>query len=160
MNKMNAKIKIVAVMIAAVACVGTSFARGPAPHRGHRPGPKPVMHPPKPPPPPHHHKKSGWGKGGRNVLPGFVGGVVGGLVADAVVKPREKVVVVTPPPVVAPPPVVVAPPPPVVVAPPPPVHTTQRVWVEGCYINQVQPNGTVVRVWQPGHYEMRQVIVQ
>ena len=36
--------------------------------------------------------------------------------------------------------------------------TTERVWVEGRYVDQVEPNGTVVRVWQPGHYETRTVI--
>ena len=29
------------------------------------------------------------------------------------------------------------------------------VWVEGRYIDQVQPNGSVTRVWNPGHYETR-----
>ena len=38
-----------------------------------------------------------------------------------------------------------------------PVYSTQNVWVEGRYVDQVQPNGTVLRVWQPGHYETRQV---
>ena len=41
-----------------------------------------------------------------------------------------------------------------------PVYTTQTVWVEGRYVDQVQANGVVVRVWQPGHYEQRQVLVQ
>ena len=41
-----------------------------------------------------------------------------------------------------------------------PVYTTQQVWVEGRYVDQVQANGTVVRVWQPGHYETRNVMVQ
>ena len=41
-----------------------------------------------------------------------------------------------------------------------PVYQTQNVWVEGRYVDQVQPNGTVLRVWQPGHYEQRQVLVQ
>ena len=41
-----------------------------------------------------------------------------------------------------------------------PVQTVQNVWVEGRYIDQVQANGTVIRVWQPGHYEQRTVIVQ
>ena len=36
------------------------------------------------------------------------------------------------------------------------VQTVQRqVWVPGRYVDQIQPNGTVVRVWQPGHYEVR-----
>ena len=29
------------------------------------------------------------------------------------------------------------------------------VWVEGRYIDQVQSNGSVVRVWNPGRYETR-----
>ena len=41
-----------------------------------------------------------------------------------------------------------------------PVTQTQNVWVEGRYVDQVQANGTVVRVWQPGHYEQRTVTVQ
>lgn len=32
-----------------------------------------------------------------------------------------------------------------------PVQIT--IWVEGRYVDQVQPNGVVIRVWQPGHYE-------
>ena len=59
---------------------------------------------------------------------------------------------------------VVAAPAPVVVTTPAvvttPVYQTQNVWVEGRYVDQVQPNGTVLRVWQPGHYEQRQVLVQ
>lgn len=38
---------------------------------------------------------------------------------------------------------------------PPPVEPQRQVWVEGRYIDQAQPNGTTVRVWNPGHYEMR-----
>jgi hypothetical protein len=41
-----------------------------------------------------------------------------------------------------------------------PVTTVQNVWVEGRYVDQVLSNGTVVRVWQPGHYEQRTVVVQ
>jgi hypothetical protein len=72
--------------------------------------------------------------------------------------------VVTAPTVVTPAPVVVTPAP-VVVAPAPvvvqqPVYQTQNVWVEGRYVDQVQANGTVVRVWQPGHYEQRTIQVQ
>lgn len=156
---MKDKMKAVAVLVAAVMCAAVGYAG----HKGHRPGPRPAVRMVKPPPHHHvhghhHHKKSVWGRGGSNFLPGFVGGVVGGLVADAVVTPREKVVVTTPA-VVVTPPVVVAQPAPVVVQPVP-SYTTQNVWVEGRYIDQVQPNGTVVRVWQPGHYELRQVLVQ
>ena len=41
-----------------------------------------------------------------------------------------------------------------------PVTQVQNVWVEGRYIDQVQANGTILRVWQPGHYEQRTVVVQ
>ena len=34
-----------------------------------------------------------------------------------------------------------------------PVVQRQPVWVEGRYVDQVQANGSTVRVWQPGHYE-------
>jgi len=149
---MNNKMKITMVMAAAaVMCMGTCFARG---HGGPRGGFGPrVMHGPSH----HHHHYSAWGRGGRNFWPGFVGGVVGGIVSDAIVRPAP--VVVSPAPVVVSQPVVVTQP---VVAPvvATPVYATQSVWVEGRYMDQVQPNGTVLRVWQPGHYEQRQVLVQ
>lgn len=147
---MNRKMKkIAAIAVVAVLGAGVCHAR---PHGGgHRhggPRPAPVVHRSAPPPAHHHHHgHSSWGHGGRNFWPGFVGGVVGGLLVDSVVTP--------PPVVVAPAPVVVTPP---VVATP--TYVTQNVWVEGRYIDQVQPNGIVVRVWQPGHYEQRQVLVQ
>ena len=109
----------------------------------------------------HHHGHSGfWG--------GFVGGVVGGLAysafSDPVVVSRSTTYVTTPTvvtqPVVVQQPVVTQP---VVVQQPvvqQPVTTVQNVWVEGRYVDQVQANGTVVRVWQPGHYEQRSVVVQ
>ena len=148
---MNKAVKMTMVL-GAVLCASVCMARphgGPGPRRGHGP----VMrggfgH--RPPPMHHHHHHSSWGRGGRNFWPGFVGGVVGGLVYD----------VVTPAPVVVTTPTVVTTPivtTPVVAAP---VVTTQSVWVEGRYVDQVQSNGTVVRVWQPGHYEQRQVVVQ
>lgn len=114
----------------------------------------------------YHH--GGWGRGGCHFWPGFVGGVVGsvvgGAVYDAVVGPRTVVVgspaVVAPSPVVVQQPVVVSQPvvtQPVVAAP---VQQMQNVWVEGRYVDQVQANGSVVRVWQPGHYEQQSVYVQ
>ena len=116
----------------------------------------------------HHHCHGGWwGRGGCNFWPGFVGGVVGGVVGSAIVAPRETVVVqqpavVTQPVVVQQPtvvtqPVVVQQPTvvtqPVVVQQPQP--QVSSVWVDGRYVDQVQPNGSTVRVWQPGHYEVR-----
>ena len=144
MNKLK-----MAVALCACVAVGTVFAgpHGPGP-AGHHPGPV-------------HHHGDFWGPGGRNFWPGFVGGVVGGVVGAAVARP----VVVTTPAVVTTP-VVVATPvvtTPTVVTTPvvtqtvvaQPVTTVQNVWVEGRYIDQIQANGTIVRVWQPGHYEQR-----
>lgn len=108
--------------------------------------------------PHHHHYHHGggwWGRGGRYFWPGFVGGVVGTAIGSALIAPRETVVVtqpavVTQPVVVQQPTVVTQP---VVVQQP--VQQVQTVWVEGRYVDQVQANGTVVRTWQPGHYEQR-----
>lgn len=151
-NKMK---KIAVVAIAAVVCAGTCVARphgGPGGPRGG--GPVRVVHGGGGHH--HHHHGSVWGRGGSHFWPSFVGGVVGGIVADTVLSPAP--VVVAPTPVVAPAPVVVTPAP--VVVQTTPVYTTQNIWVEGRYVDQVQSNGTVVRVWQPGHYEQRQVVVQ
>lgn len=157
---MNKAMKMMTVL-GAVLCAGVCMARphgGPhgGPGRGHGPvmrvggfghRPPPVHH--------HHHSHSVWGRGGRNFWPGFVGGVVGGLVYDTF---TPSPVVVTTPTVVTTPVVTT----PVVTTPivTTPVYTTQSVWVEGRYVDQVQANGTVIRVWQPGHYEQRQVVVQ
>ena len=165
--KMKMKMTMV-VAIAAVMCAGTSFAKGrpggghhgggPRPMMGghHGGGPRPMMgghhgggphgggfRPAPHHPGGHHHGGSFWGRGGRNFWPGFVGGVIGGALVDTVVSPAP--VVVTTPVVTTP----------VVTTP---VVTTRNVWVEGCYVNQVLANGTVIRVWQPGHYETRQVV--
>ena len=99
----------------------------------------------------HHHHHSAWGRGGRHFWPGFVGGVVGGVVGGALYD-----TVVTPAPVVVTTPTVVTTTPVVATT----VPAVQSVWVEGRYVDQVQANGTVIRVWQPGHYEQRTVVVQ
>ena len=150
MNKMKT---IALVAVAAVLCAGTTYARG---HHG-GPGGYGMHHGGGHH---HHHHGSVWGRGGRNFWPGFVGGMVAGALVNEVLDPAPPVVV-TPAPVVVsqPAPVVVAQPAPVVVTPQP-VYTTQSVWVDGCYVNQTQSNGTVIRVWQPGHYEQRQVLVR
>jgi hypothetical protein len=59
---------------------------------------------------------------------------------------------------VTPAPVVVAPA--SVVVATAPVYQTQNVWVEGRYVDTVQPNGVTVRTWQPGHYEQRTIQVR
>lgn len=123
---------IIAVVVAAMA-VG-AFAR---PHGGfHGRGhfrPAPIHH--------HYHHH-----GGRYFWPGFVGGVVGGIVYDSLVTPKVivKESVVTQPVVTQP--VIIKE---TVVQPP------QQVWVEGRYVERVDANGKTVRVWEPGHYEQR-----
>jgi hypothetical protein len=139
--------KVIVFAIALVAA-STLLARGHAPYRPPHVSVHTSHH--------HHH-----GSGGA-IAAGIVGGaLLGGLVASAVSTPAP--VVVTPAPtVVAPAPVVVQQPvvvsQPVVVAQP--VYQTQNVWVEGRYVDTVQPNGTVLRTWQPGHYEQRTVQIQ
>ena len=142
--------KRIIVFAMALVAASTLFARGHAPYRPPHVSVHTSHH--------HHH-----GSGGA-IAAGIVGGaLLGGLVASAVSTPAP--VVVTPAPtVVTPAPVVVAPAP-VVVAPAPvvvqqPVYQTQNVWVEGRYVDQIQANGSVVRVWQPGHYEQRTIQVQ
>lgn len=132
------------------ALAGGAFA---AP-RGCGCGPRPCT-----PPPPHyrHHYDCGdwWGRGGRNFWPGFVGGLVGGATVAAI---ANNSTVVQQPVVVQPTvtqPVVIQQ---QTVATP--VTQVQNVWVDGRYVDQVQPNGTVVRTWVPGHYEQRTVVVQ
>ena len=136
--------KIIALAVA-LAAASTLFAR-PGPggfrpgHGGFRPVPVPVGY--------HHHHHH---HNGGAIAAGVVGGaILGGLVASAVATPTTTVV--TPAPVVVQPaPVVVA---------PQPVYQTQNVWVEGRYVDTVQPNGAVIRTWQPGHYEQRTVQIQ
>lgn len=133
--------KLVVAVVASALSLG-AFA---APH--HRPPPRPIHHAHH-----HHHHYA------HAALGGFIGGVIGGVVYNAIA--ADPVVVAQP--VVVQQPAVVVPPPPVVVQPQPAVRQTvvQNVWVEGRYVDQVQPNGTVIRVWQPGHYEQRTVVVQ
>ena len=151
------------VVFAAVMCAGACLARpcGPGRHGGwHRPPPihhgwHGGYH--------HHHYHGGcWGRGGRYFWPGFVGGVVGGAVGTTLARPYySETVVVQQSPTVVTQPVVVQQPAvvsqPVVVQQPTvvqqPVVQRQPVWVEGRYVDQVQANGSTVRIWQPGHYE-------
>ena len=84
----------VAVVLLACAVTGAAFAR---PHGGFRGG---VRHAPIV----HHHHGGGWGRGGCNFWPGFVGGLIGGAVTSAIVEP-----IVASPTVVATPTVVTTP---------------------------------------------------
>ena len=53
---------------------GPRFGGGPRFHHGPGPG---FHHVPR-----HYHHGGFWGRGGRNFWPGFIGGVVGGVVYD------------------------------------------------------------------------------
>jgi len=125
-----------------------------------------------PPPPPHHWHGGGW-YGGYAVGAGLLGGLVGAAIYDSVRPTRtvvqtQPVVVQQQPVVVQAQPVVIQQPQPVVVQQQQPVVVQQQqtlpvaqptvkqtVWVEGRYISQTQADGTVVQVWNPGHYEQR-----
>ena len=72
------------------------------------------------------------------------------VVQPAPVVVQQPVVVQSAPAVVQQP--VVAPPAPESAAVPAPAFPTQRVWVEGCYVDQVRPDGSLVKVWQSGRY--------
>ena len=159
---MNTKL-MMAVGAAALAIAAFGKPQGGPPGGNPPPGgdaPRPIAKPApvghhKPAPPPARPHGGGKDHSSREFWAGVAGGVVGGLAAGVVAPPpRPVTTVVTTPAVVAPAPVVVTPAP-VVVTPAPVV---QRVWVEGRYIDQVQPNGTVLRVWQPAHYESRTVV--
>ena len=98
----------------------------------------------------HHHCGTGFAVGA---------GILGaGLIASAIYNATHPAPYVAPAPVVVQQPVGVQQP---VVQPivqpvvQPPV--VQNVWVEGRYVDQQNGAGQVVRVWQPGHFEQRQV---
>lgn len=136
--------KKTAVLILAICASAALFAR-PGPGFG----PRHVVRPPVPSHHHHHHSNGG------ALAAGLVGGaILGGIVASTV---TPAPVVVHQPVVVQPAPVVVQPAPVVVQQP---VYQTQNVWVEGRYVDTVQPNGAVIRTWQPGHYEQRTVRIQ
>lgn len=106
---MKTTLAIVAAL-AATMCIAAPHPHT-TPHRApHHP---PIVHRGpalRPTPMPHHRHHSAWGRGGSNFWPGFVGGVIGSIVAPVVVPP---------------------PPPPVVIAHPvwvPPVYGTRPVY--------------------------------
>lgn len=144
------KTKTILCALVAILAAGVCLARpGGGIHHGPRPSfhhfSSPRYH--RPPPPHHHHHHGGGG-----FVSGLVGGIVGGAIVSAIAEPAP-VVVQQPAPVIVQQPVVQQ-----VVQQP--VTQVQSVWVEGQYVNQLQPDGSTVRVWNPGHYEQRSVVVQ
>lgn len=95
-------------------------------------------------PPPHHYHYHYH----HSCISPWVGLIVGTFVGAAIANSVNNTVVVQQPVVAAP--VVTTP----IVTAPVVVQPTQ-VWIEGRYVDQVQPNGSVLRVWVPGHYETR-----
>lgn len=140
--------KVILTAVAILAAATLSARPGPRGPVGFGRGPAPMHH--------HHHRHHHGGA----ITADIVGGaLLGGLVTAAIAAPRTTTIVTPAPVVVQPAPVVVQQP--VVVQPAyQPVYQTQNVWVEGRYVDSVQPNGTVVRTWQPGHYEQRTVQIQ
>lgn len=157
---MNTKIlkNVALVALAAATVLSTSMVQA-RPHGGFG-HPGPIHH--GPPMHHHHHGGRGWAIGA-----GILGaGILASSIVDAVY-PRSTVVYPTTTYVAPATTTYVAPATTVVQPVVQPVTTTvvqptgqyvtqqQQVWVEGCWVNQVQANGAVVRVWQPGHYETR-----
>ena len=144
--------KLIIMLGVATVMAGGAFAHGWHGGPRHCWGPRPHYY--------HHHHHHGgyWGPGGRYFWPGFVGGVIGGAVASTIIDTSPTVVVQQP--AVVTQPVVVQQTAPVVVQQPAPVvvQQPQQVWVEGRYVDQVQANGSTVRIWQPGHYEQRTAV--
>ena len=159
MNKNIKNYVLVALTTAAVLVAGVAQARpgGPGPGRGPGRGPAPMHHGPGPIHHGGHHGGHGWAVGA-----GILGaGLIAGAVVDAVY-PRTTVVYPTTTyvqpttTVIQPTTTVVQPVTTTVVQPAGQyVNQQQQVWVEGCWVNQQQANGAIVRVWQPGHYETR-----
>lgn len=113
----------------------------PVHHQMHRPNVRPA------PPHLHHpinhysyhtHHHSSWGHGGSYFWPGFIGGIIGSTISYS----QPTVIKLAP--------VIVQP-----IVTPQPVIQPIQIWVEDRYVDQIQPNGTIIRVWQPGHYEVR-----
>jgi hypothetical protein len=123
-------------MILAVLCVFASMTILARPHFRPAPPPPPRHGPFRPMPPPlhrYHHS---------HYAPGFWPGLIGGTLIWTAISSRPSVVVTPAPAVVV------------------QATTTQQVWVEGRYVDVIAPNGTVVRQWQPGHWEMVTVPVR
>ncbi len=158
------------ILLSAVCLSVISGAFAFPPGGRHGPGPRPGGPGFGPGPAPMHMRPEPRRHG---FWPGFVGGLAAGVLMDATrplrpappPPPPSRVVYTTQ--VVEPAPVVVQP---VVVQQPVVTRTVvtdtvvsgepdavERVWVEGAYFNRINADGSVTRVWNPGHYELRKV---
>ena len=126
--------KLIIMLGVATLMAGGAFAHGWHGHHGWHP--RPVYH--------HHDHGGYWGRGGCHFWPGFIGGVIGGAITSTIIDTSPTVVVQQP--AVVTQPVVVQQP---VVTQPVVVQQPQQVWVEGRYVDQVQANGSTVRVASP-----------
>lgn len=114
---------IVVMMVSAISLVAR-----PKPNRIHRPGPvhRPVHHHHTPKHVHHSHRHHHH----HSIVPIVAGAITGYVIGKTITQPAP--VVVTQPIVVRP--------------------TETVIWEEGHYEDQVQANGTIIRVWVPGRY--------
>lgn len=113
-----------------------------------------------------YHSGSYWYGGGDYLWPEIVGGVVGGALYEAVTYPAETVVVEERPAVITRPTIIQQP----VVVEQSVVSEVQTVvgqtvpeveveppkrpeWMNGRYVDEILADGTIVRVWESGHYQ-------
>lgn len=117
----------------------TAFCRPHHKPHGHRPAPRHYIHRP------HVHRSSHIHRHhhSHHYVGPFLGALTGTIVGNILTSPTTTTVVQQPVTVVSTPAVVT----PTVV-----IEQPQRIWVPGQYIQQVQSNGTIIKVWQPGHW--------
>ena len=127
---MNKIFIICAIAMLSITAIAAPFRPAFRPHRIHRPVRSHAVHRvhhPMPKPHHHHHKHH------HCITAPIIAGTLGYVIGSTIVRPSP--VVVTQPIVVRP--------------------TETTVWEDGHYEDQLQPNGTIVRVWVPGRYVKR-----
>ena len=129
---MNKIFIICAIAMLSITAIAAPFRPAFRPHRIHRPVRSHAVHRvhhPTPKPHHHHHHRRHHHCITAPIIAGTLGYVIGSTIAH-------------PSPVVVTQPIVVRP-------------TETTVWEDGHYEDQLQPNGTIVRVWVPGRYVKR-----
>lgn len=102
--------------------------------------------------PPRHHHYRHRGDRAASLVRFAAGAAVGSIIASSS-RPVVQTTVVQAVPVQLVPMRLVPMQPTAVVAAPPAGYVNRQVWVPGRYTDVIQPNGAVVRVWTPGHWE-------